>query len=179
MPRIAHIINPVVVDKSSDLFKAQPITFESMRIARNYAQQVGIDVDIIASFFPKDEKIVPDYFIKAKPLELSILDIDGVNEEKKLPFIADILERMYRSSNADYLIYTNVDIALMPSFYQSVANIIEQKYESFIINRRTIQNRFNVNQIGLMYSEIGQEHPGSDCFVFTRKMYEKFKLGKI
>ena len=38
MRKIAHIINPVVVSKSSDLYKAQPITFETMKLAKNYAR---------------------------------------------------------------------------------------------------------------------------------------------
>jgi hypothetical protein len=33
---IAHIINPVDVGVSSDLFIAQPITFETMRVAREF-----------------------------------------------------------------------------------------------------------------------------------------------
>ena len=31
-------------------------------------------------------------------------------KEIKLPLIHDILERLYNASDADYLIYTNVDI---------------------------------------------------------------------
>ncbi len=35
--KLAHIINPVAVQGSSDLFIAQPITFETMKVARNFA----------------------------------------------------------------------------------------------------------------------------------------------
>jgi len=37
MLKIAHIVNPVKVDISSDLYFAQPITFETMRTAREIA----------------------------------------------------------------------------------------------------------------------------------------------
>jgi hypothetical protein len=179
MIRFAHITNPVIVDNTSDLYKAQPVTFESMRRARVQAHQSGVHVDLIAAYFPEDESIVPDYFVKARPLESSIKNIQGVDENKKLPFIADILERVFESSNADYVIYTNADIALMPFFYQTVAAIIDQGYESFIINRRSIKNDYSVSQMELMYAEVGDMHPGSDCFVFKREMLQKFRLGKI
>ena len=38
MREIAHIINPFIVGKSSDLFVAQPLTFETMRIAKEFAR---------------------------------------------------------------------------------------------------------------------------------------------
>ena len=34
MMNFAHIINPVIVNRSSDLFTAQPITFETLEIAK-------------------------------------------------------------------------------------------------------------------------------------------------
>jgi len=37
MIKIAHMVNPVLVKASSDLHIAQPITFESMRIAQQQA----------------------------------------------------------------------------------------------------------------------------------------------
>ena len=38
MISIAHIVNPVKVNKSSDLFIAQPIVFETMRTAAEFAK---------------------------------------------------------------------------------------------------------------------------------------------
>jgi hypothetical protein len=40
-PRILHIINPVKVSEQSDLFFAQPITFESLKNAKNYSKSVA------------------------------------------------------------------------------------------------------------------------------------------
>lgn len=177
--KMAHIINPFKRDESPELYKMQLITLNSMEIAKKHSNSVGIDVDLLAAFFPEDEDIVPNFFIKTKPLNQSVLNIKGIDEKNKLPFISDILQRMYEKSDAEYLIYSNADIVLMPYFYQAVDDIINQGYESFIINRRTIRSQFNVNQIALMYSEIGEEHPGSDCFVFKREMYKNFHLGKI
>ena len=38
MKTLAHIVNPVVVPATSDLRVAQPVTFESMRVARKMAE---------------------------------------------------------------------------------------------------------------------------------------------
>jgi hypothetical protein len=87
---------------------------------------------------------------------------------------------MAEQSNADYLIYTNADIALMPQFYLAVKRFIEKEYEGFIINHRTIDKKFSsLDQIPMMFSEIGEKHPGCDCFVFKRDLYPKFLLGNV
>jgi hypothetical protein len=38
MRKLAHIVNPVAVDESSDLYIAQPITFDSMKTSKEYAK---------------------------------------------------------------------------------------------------------------------------------------------
>lgn len=175
--RVAHIINPVLVDDTTDLKIAQPITFETMRMAKDFAKE-QVEVVQFAAVFPEDEKIVPDYLTKTKNLERSVLDINHFNEKRKLPLIKDILDNLYESSNADYFIYSNVDIALMPQFYIEVEKIIESGYDAFVINRRTISEKFtSIEQLPLMFKEGGGKHPGYDCFVFKRENYKKFRMG--
>lgn len=71
-----------------------------------------------------------------------------------------------------------MDIALQPYFYQAVAAIIAKGYDAFIINRRTIPGGYKiVDEIPLMYAELGEKHPGWDCFIFHRALYHRFKLG--
>lgn len=87
---------------------------------------------------------------------------------------------MYAADSADYFIYTNADIALQPFFYQTVSSIIASGYDSFVINRRTISAHYEQDEdIPLMYSEIGESHPGYDCFIFRRDIYPLFKLGSV
>jgi hypothetical protein len=76
------------------------------------------------------------------------------------------------------MIYTNVDIALQPYFYWTVASIIESGHDAFAVNRRTISGR-NTDPAALpsMYSELGEAHQGWDCFVFKRDLYPRFNLG--
>jgi len=174
---IAHIINPVLVNESSDLHIAQPITFATMKTAQQQAQG-KVDITLYTAQYPEDDPIIPEGFIKTPHLDRSILDIGKFQLPRKLPLIKDILDRLYKvAPEADYFIYTNADIALQPHFYTEVAKLIEKKYDAFIINRRTIPDHYkNVSEIPQMYAEKGEPHPGQDCFVFKRSLYEKFYL---
>ncbi len=176
---IGHIIHPVVVATGSDLIPAQPITFETMDIARNFAKE-SMDVKLYAVQYADEERLpLTKSFIRTRDLTRSVGDVAFFRKPRKLALIKDILDRLYESTHADYLIYTNVDIALQPFFYRVVGKIIEQGYDAFIINRRTIPGHYkNTEDIPLMCAEIGETHPGWDCFIFKRDLYPRFMLGQ-
>ncbi len=84
---------------------------------------------------------------------------------------------LYDHSDADYFVYTNIDICLMPQFYSAVNDFISQGYDAFVINRRRISGKYkSVQQLNEMYSEVGAVHTGYDTFVFKRSLFEKFIL---
>jgi hypothetical protein len=177
MTTFAHIINPVIVLRESSLFIAQPITFETIRTAQKYSRG-HVKVDLFSAQYPEDSSFVPEGFHLTKNLTQSVLDFGAFKEKRRLPLIKDILDRLYEATDADYMIYTNVDIALMPFFYIVVNRIIEEGYDAFIINRRTISKTFErVEDIPLMYSQVGEKHRGYDCFVFKRSAYPEYQLG--
>lgn len=178
MIALAHIVHPVNVAKTSDLVIAQPITFETMRIACEFAREIA-DVSLYAvQYYDEDPIPLPGCFIRVPDLNRSITDIKTFRKKRKLALIKDILDILYRNSSADYLIYTNVDIALQPYFYQVVSRLIAAGYDAFIINRRTISETYKQpDEIPLMYAEIGEKHKGWDCFVFKRSVYPDFDLG--
>lgn len=182
--KIAHIIHPVVTAPTSDLVIAQPITFETMRIAQEFARNAGdrvnrVNVELYAVQYFDEERIpIPGNFIRTRDLTRSVYDVGTFRAKRKLALIKDIFDILYESSKADYLIYTNVDIALQPYFYLTIADIINQGYDAFIINRRTIPGHYSsIEEIPLMYAETGEKHPGWDCFIFKRTLYPKFMLG--
>jgi hypothetical protein len=176
--KIAHIINPVNVTETSDLFIAQPVTFETMRRAKKYASDNKLEVELFYTCYEEDLPVAPAGFIQTKLLEKSILDHQDFEKKRKLPLIKDILDRLYESSDADYFIYTNVDIAVQENFYIEVKNIINQGYDAFVINRRTIDKKYtSIEEIPEMYQDRGEKHPGYDCFVFKRDVYPSYKLG--
>lgn len=179
MRTLAHIINPVKVDKSSALFVAPPITFETMENAREVAR-VQVDVTLFSANYAEDASFVTKVFQLTPNLDRSVLDFGSFQEQRKLPLLRDILSRLYEASNAEYFIYTNVDIAVMPYFYIAVNSLIDASYDAFVINRRTISDRFqSINEIPLMLAEVGKSHPGHDCFVFKREAYSKYNLANV
>jgi hypothetical protein len=169
----------VNVDRSSDLFTAQPITFETMRMAQAFAvHEVG--VDLLATYYPEDAPAVPDGFTSTPHLEASVFDHGTFKRRRKLPLIKDILDRLYQAADAEYLIYTNVDIGLQPQFYLAVDHFISAGHDALVINRRTIPDSYSsVEDLPLMYAELGKPHRGWDCFVFRRDAYPRYRLGTI
>lgn len=179
MRQLAHIVNPVLVDESSDLAIAQPITFETMQAARRFAAG-HVEVEFYTAQYPEDHPAVPADFGRTPDLEESVLDYGHFQKPRKLPLLRDILDRLYQATDAETLVYTNVDIGLLPHFYLAVDRWIEAGYDAFVINRRTISDRFTtVEQIPLIYAQVGEPHRGWDCFVFRRDAYPGYNLGTI
>jgi hypothetical protein len=178
MVKLAHIVNPVAAPAGSELQRMQPVTFESIRRARDFAADA--DVKLYAVAYPEDQATIPSFFENLPVLDRSVLDFDNFAKRKKLPLIADILQRLYDHTDCDWLIYTNADICLMPQFYSTVAAMIADGHDAMLITRRRISSAYDkVEQLPMMYSEIGSPHPGYDCFVFHRSLLPRFILDRI
>ena len=138
-------------------------------------------VNILTAQFPEDHKIIAADFLPTVDLDRSVLDLAHFASPRKLPLFRDILERLYESSpNADYLIYTNVDIAVQPHFYTDVARLVGTGLDAFVVTRRTIDKRYtSIDELPRMYAETGEPHPGHDCFVFRRQMFPSFYLTNV
>lgn len=179
MTTIAHIINPVKVKRTSDLFYAQPITFESLRTAKAYVQG-KVKIELFTAQFEEDVEIIPSYFTQTPMLTRSAPDLAEFSIYRKLPLIRDILQRLYEATNSEYLIYTNADIGVVPFFYETIQHYINQGHDAFIINRRRISSRYRMpEELPAIIAEVGLPHPGFDCFVFHRNLYPYLKLGHI
>lgn len=181
--KLAHIVNPVN-KPNSDLVTAQPITFETMKIAKDmFTRWCDTDhyVKMFACYYPEDSGLVDDrYFIPTERLNRSVSDVKKFTVPRKLPLFRDILDKLYEANIGDYMIQTNVDIGLMPHFYLSVKRFIEMGYDALIINKRIISKHYDkVEQIPEIYCDLGTDHNGCDCFVFRRDIYPKFDLGDI
>ncbi len=175
--KIAHIVNPVSVGPSSDLFVAQPIVFEAMRIAREFARD-QVEVELFSAQYPEDRGLVPADFQMAPDLTRSVLDLGHFQKRQKLPLLADILDRLYAASDAEYFIYTNADIALLPQFYVAINAFIDGGYDAFVINSRSIPADYqSPAEMALMYAEVGEKQEGHDCFVFRRESCAKYRVG--
>jgi hypothetical protein len=181
--RFAHIINPVASDPGSRFNFVQQVTFNSMLAARRMAEQTKseqICINFYSSQFPEDRGMLPEEFYATQDLDRSILDNYALQNGRKLPFLADIINRVYLETDEDYMIYTNVDIGLMPSFYMAVDEAVRSGLDAFTINRRSISEKYtSVEQLPEMYADPGEPHRGWDCFVFRREIIPDLNLGQV
>jgi hypothetical protein len=176
---IAHLVNPVRSPIDSDLACAQPLTFESMRRAAEQASDAA-RIELLTAQYPEDHEIIPPYFTRTPDLDRCVADLHPFTVYRKLPLIADLVERLYSGSSAPWLVYTNVDIILHPTFYRQVVARIRSGLDAFIINRRRVPNHYrSVEDLPQIFSLAGALHPGFDCFVFHRSLYPKFRMGRI
>jgi len=176
---LAHIVNPVKVKESSDLYHAQPITFRSMLGAKEYVEK-RFEISLFTTQFEEDRVVIPAGFEILENLQRSIIDVNTNLKGRKLPLITDILSVLEKNSTADYFIYTNADIGLMPFFYKYVAQKISEGHDALVINRRRVNSGYTkVEQLPEIYADLGASHPGFDCFVFKRELLQKFVLGDI
>ena len=175
--KLVHILNPVKVPESSDLFVAQPITFESIRKAKTML--TGQDqVKVLMCGYEEDRSIVPDWVDDYSLLNRSILDVSDFIQQRKLPLISDILASV--DEPYDYLIYSNVDIGLMPWFYSVVCSRIRDGLDGMVINRRTISSEFqSPSELEMIYAQAGSIHPGLDCFVMSKRIVDSLILENV
>jgi len=179
MTRIAHIINLFQPPENSDLRLAQEVTVASMIRAKNECKNSS-KIQLLSAQTEEDRKIVPPGFIATKSLTRDVSNLATFDGEMRLPILTDILDRAYDDSDAEYIIYSNVDIGVQPQFYDAVIAFIKEGHDAFMINRRRIPEKFNsVEELDKMYSEHGKKHPGFDCFVFKRELYAKFSLAEV
>lgn len=157
--------------------RIQPITFQTLWTAKNFTD---LDVQLCTTQYEEDKEIIPDYFCQLSNLKQSVLDMNKKLSQRKLPLIRDILSKLTEAKEANYYIFTNVDIAVMPFFYDSIQQFISQGHDAMIINRRRLKSTYSsIEELPLMYADLGKSHPGFDCFVFHKDLLQKLILDDI
>jgi FkbM family methyltransferase len=171
--RIVHFVNPYSVRGESGYGKLQKLTYDSMRVASDFD---GGDIMLVSVQHNAEKDLTPEGFHCSRFLDRTVTNLADFRKPQPLPLLFDILERGAELANPhDFLIYTNSDIILMPFFYSAVRDLIEQGFDAINICRRTIgENVLYQDRENLARSEVGETHPGSDCFVFSRKIFDKF-----
>lgn len=156
-----------------------PLTVRSMEEAAHFAKS-RLNVELFSAQFNEDRKAVPFGWKKTTNLERSMHDKDGLPRLKKLPFIGDILKRLYESTDADFLVYTNADIILTKEFYVHVEALLKKGHDALIINRRRVPYKsYQLDKLDDVFQAKSKSHPGFDCFVFHRELFPKFITGDI
>lgn len=174
--RFVHFLNPFPSPEGSSNDRVQAVSYESMRRARAFQSEIPIHLAAVVA--PDDQECVPGGFELAGVLERNVLDVSAFAHSVPLPLVYDILEagcgyaRKLAKEHGDdpdyvYVVFTNVDIALMPHFYGVVADLIGRGYDTLTIFRRTIAPFDpDLSLLAQMYADYGETHKGFDCFVF-------------
>ncbi|MCF8278141.1 MAG: hypothetical protein K9J17_15515 [Flavobacteriales bacterium] len=179
MIKIAHIVNLFQPSETSDLKLAQEVTLASMIRARINAKEPE-KIELLSAQIEGDIHMVPKEFKATSSLTRDVTNLKSFSKKMQLPILNDILDRLYNESDAEYLIFSNVDIGIQPHFYDAVNEMIDAGYDAFMINRRRIEDKFDsVDQLDDMLTEKGKSHPGFDCFVFKRELYPQFSLAEV
>jgi hypothetical protein len=175
MIRLAHIVNPYDSKSDSDR-QIQDFTLQSMQQAKSATKNA--EVSLHAAILKGENPKVDETFQKSS-LEHSVLDI--AQFQKKIPFtlIGEIIDHS-KKLEADYIIYTNMDIILQPYFYDFVAREIEKGHDALIVNRRRVSlSHLENSDLPQIHADTGKSHPGYDCFVVKKELLGKFILKDI
>jgi len=173
-----HVCNPFQAEPQQR--KIQEVSFASMKQARSFKNGKGDiipEVQFLAAVFSADEAYAMGHFEKTFVLKRSAQDMQKFKIPRNLPLLFDILSGA-EDANADYVVFTNVDIGLVPHFYYSINSLLGLGYDSLIINRRTLSGwALDPALINLMAMDQGRVHEGYDCFVFPRHFLNNLVRG--
>ena len=176
--RIVHLINTLDPKPSSDLYVAQPVTFETLKRAKSYAADFGIEVTHVTACFEEEMSAIPPWINERHTLRVSSLDFPDFADKRKLPSLNEIFEiaKTY-STDFDIFVYSNVDIGVQPFFYQMCAMHIGAGSDGFSVTRRTVPSE--AKSVEELCASPGEKHPGDDCFVIKAELLQKFDVPQV
>ena len=110
MKKVAHIINPFSCDANSFSAKYQQLTIKSIENAYHFTNEKS-RIELMAVCY-QDEKIsLPSIFKLAPSLTKSVQDEEGFSSKKRMPILKDIFQFLSQNSDADYFIFSNIEIS--------------------------------------------------------------------
>ena len=178
-PKFAHIINTVSPADNASLAPVQALTLETLRAAQAYLSG-KIEVELLSAQYENARSFLPAGIRATSDLKECAADRKELNTKLKLPLLKEILSKMNESNDATHFIYTNLDICVMPFFYETIASYVEKGHDAIVINRRRISSRYlQEKDLNTMYAEAGKTHTGYDCFVFSRELLGQLILKDI
>lgn len=173
-----HIINPYWAETGSHAARIQNVTLHALADARKAVRNCR--VELLTSQLPDDNLAISEGFRATPHLHRSVCDLYSFSKQKKYPLIADILNRAFDASDAEFIVYTNMDIIVQPYFYDGLVQLLCDGADALIINRRRIADTGQTAaDLPLILAEVGRSHPGFDCFVMHRSLIPKLLLDGV
>jgi len=172
--RYVHLCQPYQNAQAEAELLTQKVTYAAMRRASQVAKASGIDVAFLGAVFPADELYAAQHFDRTFHLKRASRDLKSFGTERALPLLFDILTGA-ANCDADYVIFTNVDICPVPHFYCTVDALLARGCDALVINRRILEGwPADPDLVDLMAADPGSPHRGYDCFVFRRAALTRF-----
>lgn len=174
--KFIHLLNPFISNEINN--KISNLTLDSIENAKKTIKHDDLEVELCYTCYDEDLVLMKNrnQFKQLNLLSRSIKDIHTFKNPKKFPLIFDILDTI-ENIDGDYIIYTNIDINLIPNFYNEIYEYIQKGFDGFTINRVTIHcdDILNTNIEDLYHLvKDGEYHPGLDCFVFKKDILKDF-----
>jgi FkbM family methyltransferase len=168
--RFGHIVHTYASPAGSTGDRTQGYTFAALERAARFVGEKA-RVELISVHLAQDGDFPPRLFAKAPELTRTVLDIGDFRVPRRLPLLFDILEKgLAAAREAEFIVFTNADICLMPHFYEFVSTILDLGFDTLVINRRLTGTFPADTRWGaLLESDYGGPHPGFDCFVFPTR----------
>jgi hypothetical protein len=179
---IVYVYHDKVNQANNDIL---PISFNTLAQAGSYAAP-DYPVSVVIVTHREDAHLIPERFVAAPTLGRFVTDVARFAHPRPLPLLFDILRAgasVPTSSEPDpresgcieFIVMTNSDIHVQPTFYRVLAALIQQGYDVITVNRRTIDaDSADRTYSPILMAERGKDHKGFDCFVFPSRMLEDF-----
>lgn len=144
-----------------------------------FSKNERYQLEFFFAAFEEDKQCLPNDFGQYIELKRSSNDYFS-NSKLKLPLIGEIIDGILSHSHSDYIIYSNVDISLMPNFYKRISELINEGYDAIIVNRKNIaEGNYSSKNLEAIYNLPSKYHPGFDCFVCHRALLQNFNFENI
>jgi hypothetical protein len=106
----------------------------------------------------------PD-FVTAQPVREFKRDSSIIGDERRLPFIKDIIDSVHANDN-DVIVFTNTDTCLRKGFWWEAMRL-DKALHGHRYDFKTISRPLDVTEI-----TTGKWYPGSDIFAFTKSWWD-------
>lgn len=177
--RLVHIINPFAAPEGSEWQAIQQAALNSIARARATAAP-GTRIDIVAVAFEGETIPTLPGTLEAPRLTRGAADIGTFGRPRPLPLLFDILAAgATHAAPSDHVVFTNMDINLVPHFYDTVGALLAAGADAMTINRWDIDKAY-LDRAEAVWPLAAAEHApvhhrGYDCFVYRADRFASFR----
>ncbi len=196
--RFRHVVHAYSGTSRQTDLAVQSITFATMDLARRFAES-DYDTSCVVVAFPEDVGLIPTGAVAGHPLARDVSAVGQFKVQRRLPLLFDILRSGVEATipnlaggptqdlaaltclqprggatdaPVEFVVLTNSDIHLQPTFYRVLGALITQGYDVITVNRRTLAaDPASPPAWPLLMADRGRNHQGFDCFVFPMSLF--------